>query len=242
MPTSKANFDYIGGKTMRATIRRSADGFLRNATSGSFAADIAANWSAALHVAAAIATGSATYSIDNASLTGTALAADELIVDAFYESTAAHGSASLGQVAGRWLGSEFADDGAGIIAIKAKTDLLTFTVANQVDANALSISGDGVAADNLELAYENGLPFLRGQVHVGAATTTTTFETDTAAIISRADDFMNSGLITFVSGALQGMTFRIADWVTATNVFTLSTMPTAPANDDWFIIIGRQTS
>jgi len=53
---------------------------------------------------------------------------------------------------------------------------------------------------------------------------------------------MNSGLITFVSGALQGMTFRIADWVTATNVFTLTTMPTAPANDDWFIIIGRQTS
>jgi len=127
-------------------------------------------------------------------------------------------------------------------AIKTKTDQLTFTVANQVNANALSISGDGVAADNLELAYENGLPFLFGQVHVGAATTTTTFETDTAAIISRADDFMNSGLITFVSGALQGMTFRIADWVTATNVFTLTTMPTAPANDDWFIIIGRQTS
>jgi len=135
MPTSKANFDYIAGKTMRATIRRSADGFLRNATSGSFAADIAANWSAALHVAAAIATGSATYSIDNASLTGTALAADELIVDAFYESTAAHGSASLGQVAGRWLGTVFADDGAVVIAIQAKTDQLTFTTANVVDAS-----------------------------------------------------------------------------------------------------------
>lgn len=35
-------------------------------------------------------------------------------------------------------------------AIKAKTDSLTFTVANQVDSNAVAISADSVAADRLE--------------------------------------------------------------------------------------------
>lgn len=39
-------------------------------------------------------------------------------------------------------------------AIKAKTDNLTFTVTNQVDANMLSVSSDGPAADNLEAQYD----------------------------------------------------------------------------------------
>lgn len=38
-----------------------------------------------------------------------------------------------------------------VAAIKAKTDQLTFTVANQIDANTLSVSGDGTAADRLEM-------------------------------------------------------------------------------------------
>lgn len=44
--------------------------------------------------------------------------------------------------------------GSNVTAIKAKTDSLTFTVAGQVDANALAISGDTVAADNLEATYD----------------------------------------------------------------------------------------
>ena len=111
-----------------------------------------------------------------------------------------------------------------------------------VSADVVSISGDTTAADNLEVAYENGLPFLVGQVHVGAATTTTTFETDTAAITGLADDYINNALITFISGALKGITVRVTDFVTATNVVTTSTMPTAPSNDDWFILMGRQTA
>ena len=41
-----------------------------------------------------------------------------------------------------------------IAAIKAKTDSLTFTVAGQVDANALAISGDATAADNAEAFFD----------------------------------------------------------------------------------------
>lgn len=61
-------------------------------------------------------------------------------------------------------------------AIKAKTDSLTFTVANHVDANALAISGDTTAADNLELMYDgtgytdDTAPASRAQVAgIGAA-------------------------------------------------------------------------
>lgn len=39
-------------------------------------------------------------------------------------------------------------------AIKVVTDKFAFTVANQVDANALAISGDTTAADNLEATYD----------------------------------------------------------------------------------------
>lgn len=41
-----------------------------------------------------------------------------------------------------------------IDGIKGKTDSLTFTVANQVDSNAIAISGGTGAADNLEAMYD----------------------------------------------------------------------------------------
>jgi hypothetical protein len=67
-------------------------------------------------------------------------------------------------------------------AIKAKTDSLTFTVANQVDANAVAVSGDSTAADNLESQYDgtgvdgNTFPATQAQlnniVNVGSAVNT----------------------------------------------------------------------
>ena len=44
--------------------------------------------------------------------------------------------------------------GIGLTEITDTTDQFVFTVANQVDANALSISGDATAANNLELQYD----------------------------------------------------------------------------------------
>ena len=50
--------------------------------------------------------------------------------------------------------AQTADHAASIAAIKAKTDDMTYTVANQLDVNALAISGDATAADNLEAMYD----------------------------------------------------------------------------------------
>ncbi len=41
-----------------------------------------------------------------------------------------------------------------LTSVKAKTDQLVFTVANELNVNALSISGDSTAANNLELQYD----------------------------------------------------------------------------------------
>jgi hypothetical protein len=81
-------------------------------------------------------------------------------------------------------------------------------------------------------------PYVYGQVHVGTAATTTAFETDTAAIIAKADDFYNSSYVVFTTGNLKCMRFSITDWNTTTNILTVDTMPEAPANDDKFYIIG----
>jgi len=93
-------------------------------------------------------------------------------------------------------------------AIKAKTDSLTFTVANQVDSNAIAVSGDTTAADNLEAMYdgtgytdETG-PASRSQVaSIGASS---------GSAINYAAIGDNTG------GALKGATFV----GTQTNLYT----------------------
>ena len=52
---------------------------------------------------------------------------------------------------------------ASITSIEGKTNPLTFTVAGQVDANPLSISGSSTAADNLELQFD-GVTGLTGDL------------------------------------------------------------------------------
>jgi hypothetical protein len=68
------------------------------------------------------------------------------------------------------------DNTQGVADIKLKTDDLTFTVANQVDANVKSVSDDITAADNLELQYDttglSGDTFPATQAQVGAITVT----------------------------------------------------------------------
>jgi hypothetical protein len=85
-------------------------------------------------------------------------------------------------------------------------------------------------------------PYVYGQVSNSNTPTTdpttTTFETDTTAIVAKADDFYNSSYVVFTTGNLKGMRFSITDWNTTTNVLTVDTMPEAPANDDKFYIIG----
>ena len=81
-------------------------------------------------------------------------------------------------------------------------------------------------------------PYVYGQVHVGATPTTTTFETDTTAIIAKADNFYDTSYVVFTTGNLKGLRFAITSWDTDANILTVATMPEAPANDDKFYIIG----
>ncbi len=69
-------------------------------------------------------------------------------------------------------------------AIKAVTDQFVFTVANQVDANAVAISGDGPAADNLESDYD-GTGYNKSNSTIGTTTANTDMRgTDSAALAS----------------------------------------------------------
>jgi len=68
-----------------------------------------------------------------------------------------------------------------VAAIKTVTDKFAFTVANQVDSNVLSISGDGPAADNAELFFDN-TGFTASNSTIGTTTTNTDMRgTDSAA-------------------------------------------------------------
>ena len=117
-----------------------------------------------------------------------------------------------------------------VAAIKAKTDSLTFTVANQVDANAIAISGDSVAADRLE-AMMDGV--IVAQVN-DAAASTTVFIAD--GFTEATNDHFNGRLITFISGALSGQQTAITDYVGATQTITVTALTEAPAENDFFIV------
>lgn len=106
---------------------------------------------------------------------GASIAADLLVIDNFVDDlesrlTAARAGyldnlnghtpqsgdsyARIGAPAGASVSADIATIDANVDGVKTKTDSLTFTVANQVDANAIAISGDTAAADNLEATYD----------------------------------------------------------------------------------------
>ncbi len=116
-----------------------------------------------------------------------------------------------------------------VAAIKAKTDQLTFTVANQIDANSLSISGDGVAADRLE-ALMDGIV----TAAVNGVATTTSIPAD--GFTEATNDHFKGRLITFTSGALIGQQTDITAYTGATQTFTVTALTEAPADNDTFVI------
>jgi len=107
---------------------------------------------------------------------------------------------------------EMDDNSTQFQAIRAKTDDLTFTVANQVDANAVAISGDTVAADNLELQYDTtgltGDTFPATQSQVGNLSTGTAA---TSVVASTAVITTGTQTLTYTAtAALDGVTHDIA--------------------------------
>lgn len=147
--------------------------------------------------------------------------------------------ARLGAPAGASTAADIAAVKTDTAGIKTQTDKMAFTVANQIDANALSISGNATAAANV--AHTNQA-LTRGTV--GAASTTTSVIT--SAITSPASAGASGQFIGRVmlfdadtaTANLQGQATNItANTTGATPTFTVTALTTAPASGDKFTIV-----
>lgn len=127
-----------------------------------------------------------------------------------------------------------------VAAIKAKTDSLTFTTANKVDAK-LTADGLDTALGNATAAAKLGKSadsMLTGTVDNTAHTpTTTVFECDD--ITEATADHYKNRVIIFTSGALVKQVCSITAYALTggRGRFTVSTLTEAPANDDTLIIV-----
>ena len=104
-----------------------------------------------------------------------------------------------------------------IAAIKAQTDKLVFTVANQVDAN-----------------IRNSKYLVEAQA--AALCDTTHIISDTAGL-DATNDHYNGRIIIFTSGACKDQATVITDYVGATTTFTVPALTDAPADNDTFVIL-----
>lgn len=123
-----------------------------------------------------------------------------------------------------------------IAAIKAKTDQLTFTVANEVNANARYINGDATAAANLAKSTK---AIFTGTCDAGSSATSIVAAALTPA--SAVNDQPNGRIMIFNSdtstAALRNQATDITDFVHATQTFTVTALTTAPSSGDTFIIV-----
>jgi hypothetical protein len=96
-------------------------------------------------------------------------------------------------------------------AVQVATDKLTFTTANQVDANMLSVSSDGPAADALEAQYDG--TGLTGDEYPAKQSVVNAILVDTAAIATlnniSAADILGTALTE--SYASDGATMTVAE-------------------------------
>jgi len=117
-----------------------------------------------------------------------------------------------------------------VAAVKVVTDKLAFTVANQVNANVLSISGSSAAADNLEASAE--------VIITGAATAGTLSTTQMSTDLSEAtNDHYNGRAIIWTSGVLLGQPSDITGYVGVNGVLTFTAVTEAPSAGDSFVLV-----
>ena len=200
------------------------------ASGGITAASLAADCITAAKVAADVTT-----EIQAGLATAAALATVDGIVDDILTDTGTTLPATLASVVG-YIDTEVAAILAAVdtevAAIKAKTDSLTFTVANQVDANAVAISGDATAADNLETAFDDTagpVPWM-GIADQGTAQSATATTVVLRSGATFADDTI-IGAIIAVYGSTQGYwQFRqITDYLLSTDTVTVDTWTVTPS-------------
>lgn len=122
-----------------------------------------------------------------------------------------------------------------IAAIKAKTDSLTFTTANQVDANCLAIDSSTAAADRLQRSAETIATAV-----VGAASTTTSIVTSSISPSAAVTDQFKGRIVIFdratTTANLRGQATDITA-STSGGVLTCTALTTAPASGDVFVIV-----
>lgn len=121
-----------------------------------------------------------------------------------------------------------------VSAIKAKTDQLTFTVANTVDANMRAIGDTTSSADRLE---RSTLGIVTGTV--GSGSTTTSIVTSALSPSAVAADQFKGKIVTFTSDttttALRGQSTDITA-NTSGGVLTVTALTNAPVSGDTFVI------
>jgi hypothetical protein len=121
-----------------------------------------------------------------------------------------------------------------IPAIKAKTDQLTFTGANRVDASMAAIDNDTSAATNLKFSADT---MVRGTVDTTGFTPTTT-EFEAGDITEATADHYLGLTLKFTSGALSGQGTAITDYslVGGRGHLTVVALTEPPASTDAFVI------
>jgi hypothetical protein len=117
-----------------------------------------------------------------------------------------------------------------IDAIKVPTDKMVFTVANQLDANMLSISGDGTAADALEASMETLI------VSTATGTPTTTTMAD-SSLTETTNDHYNGRVIIWRTGALAGQATSITGYNGTTKTFTFTEVTNAASASDAYVLV-----
>lgn len=139
-----------------------------------------------------------------------------------------------------------------ITAIKAKTDQLAFTVANQVDANALTGgTSPGAIADAVwdEAFSDHNIAGSFGkalrQIKEGVITTESSINDSSAtattfvtALTEATDGFYHDKTMVFISGSLSGQARHIENYNGTTKTITVSQpFTSAPADGDEFLIL-----
>jgi len=111
--------------------------------------------------------------------------------------------------------------------------------SGNIKADILAVNTSTAAAAAIALS---GAQIIEGIVDTTAtATSTTTFETDTAPLTAQVDDFYIGRVIIFTtaSASIAGQATDITDYATngGRGVFTFDALTTAPSNNDEFVIV-----
>lgn len=113
------------------------------------------------------------------------------------------------------------------IGIQHGTDIVAKVNASQIAANS-------AAATALAFLYKGGT--IDSSVNDSSPSSSSWVA---ASGLSATDDFYNASILIFVSGTLAGLARQITDYDGGTGTITTVAFPTAPANGDEFVILGR---